>query len=139
MTASLFPDLIPEEPETVEKLSAGRRLTIRQHADVERGRHPLGDHGATLSRELTEQGHTCGDCLYRTGGSSHQWPKCWWPKNPTAKTTDPQPPTQRYTNGSATDCRAWWPACTDWVATELSPVDPACMGGPIEQNGASDV
>lgn len=123
MTSSLFPDLASEAAEPVEKLSAGRRLTIRQHADVERGRHPLADHGATFSRELTEQGHTCGDCLYRTTGTGHNgdYPKCWWPRKPDTDTRDRAIRPERITSGAATDCRAWWPACTDWrvgVTTE---------------------
>lgn len=75
MTASLFPDLVPVDltpPETAEKLSAGRRLTLRQKADVERGRHPL------TRGPLANNGETCGTCVHRVLSHWHtrSYPKC---------------------------------------------------------------
>jgi hypothetical protein len=92
---TLFPDLEPLTPAPVEKLSAGRRLTLRQKADVEAGRHPL-----TGSPVLP--GHTCGTCIYRVQ-SIHGYPKC-------------DAYGERYWTASArTDVRAWWPACERWT------------------------
>jgi hypothetical protein len=96
---SLFPDLepVPVVPAPVaEKLSAGRRLTLRQKADIAAGRHPL-----LSGMRLADNGETCGTCVHRTPSrGEHSWPKCEY----------------RVTRGAASDCRAWWPACTAWTA-----------------------
>lgn len=105
MTSSLFPDLVPVElPLTSPKsgLSAGRRLTLRQRADVDAGRHPL-----THGRLTTVEGATCGNCRFRKAG---RFGKCWW------RADGETGPLTRITNGPATDCRAWWPGCADWEA-----------------------
>lgn len=104
MTETLFPELVPIEPEATEslaKVSAGRRLTIRQRRDVDRGRHPL-----TGSALTTVEGATCGSCLFRVRG---RFAKCHWRR-------DGVGPFPYITSGPATDCRAWWPGCTLWMA-----------------------
>lgn len=73
------------EPAT---LSAGRRLTLRQRADVDAGRHPL-------TRGPLAASGTCGTCVHRTH-NYRSYPKC-----------DLGP----VSRGPATDVRAWWPAC----------------------------
>lgn len=75
--------------EPVEQLSADRRRTIRQKADVERGIHPL-----TRGKARPDLG-TCGDCAHRLA-SERRYPKCELGPN---------------TRGAFTDVRAWWPAC----------------------------
>lgn len=73
-------------------MSADRRRTFRQRADVERGIHPL-----TRTKARPDLG-TCGDCLHRKlyGHHDRSFPKCdLGPK----------------THGGATDVRRWWPAC----------------------------
>lgn len=105
MTDSLFPDIEPTATVAGETLSAGRRLTIRQRANVDRGIHPL-----TRTPIDQDPEHTCGTCRFRAAG---QYPKCLWP--------DPDKPIShrhhpRFTSGPATDVRAWWPGCTDWEA-----------------------
>lgn len=97
-----FPDLPrARAPETVmDQLSAGRRLTIRQHADVEAGRHPL-----LRGLRLADNGETCGTCVHRTPSSAktgQRWPKCEF----------------HVTNGAVSDCRRWWPACTAWKSRQ---------------------
>lgn len=95
-----FPDPEPVEAEPEEKLSAQRRLTLRQRADIDRGMHPL-----THVPLLDPRGkHTCGDCSkrYLSGYRDHTYPKC---------STIPE------MASSGNDCRAWWPACARW--TEL--------------------
>jgi hypothetical protein len=80
------PPPTPSEP----KLSADRRRTLRQKADVARGVHPL-----MRTRTFPDVG-ACGDCAHRQPGSAHRWPKC---------------DLVAVTHGPGTDCRAWWPAC----------------------------
>lgn len=82
--------------EPVLKVSADARRTLRQHALVARGFHPLA-----LSPTRPELG-TCGGCAWRVLFGAY--PKC----------TLPGDRARRLTHGPATDCRAWWPACGDF-------------------------
>lgn len=86
----------PPAPEPEPVLSAGQRVTLRQRADIARGVHPL-----TRLPLLQPEGHTCGDCRHRCQmwGGSRTYPKC-----------DRVPHAASQQN----DCRAWWPACTQW-------------------------
>lgn len=95
---TLFPDLQPVETVAGETLSAGRRLTLRQKADVDRGVHPL-----RRTRTDPDPAHTCGSCIHRELYQHHNrtYPKC--DVGPVAHSTQ-------------TDVRAWWPGCTDWKA-----------------------
>lgn len=94
------------EPQVLEQedgeLSADRRRTARQKRLIEQGIHPLAQ---TVT--VPEKG-TCGDCVHRVafGHNSRSYPKCTLPSARPA----------RMTHGAATDCRAWWPACTDHLA-----------------------
>jgi hypothetical protein len=115
MTGALFdlPDGAYVAPVPPEKLSAGRRLTLRQKRDVETGRHPLT--GGPLHAET---GRLCGNCRHRFMNTyySRPYPKC---------AIGP------ITGGVGTDVRAWWPACRDheWGDPKLSP-DAARSGPP---------
>lgn len=85
--------------EPVERLSAGRRRTIRQRADVTAGRHPL-----TGGRLHVEADRRCGNCRFRetvSGDHEGRFPKCTYGNG------------VRMTGGPATDVRAWWPACPE--------------------------
>lgn len=104
-------------PEAAPGLSADRRRTLRQTATLMSGRHPLGGRlhpeAAPVDDRLAP-GRRCGNCWYRrliyTNGNK-LWPKCHVDQtNPTD--ADPRPVSLRITAGAATDCRAWWPACT---------------------------
>ncbi len=97
----LFPEPehleLPAPPRDPSKrppgMSAGRWLTTRQRLAIAKGKHPLAP-------TRTDSDHTCGSCVHRHPASGdHSWPKCdrWL-----------------ITSGPATDCRAWWPACTQW-------------------------
>lgn len=89
--------LFGEAPEPVEPLSAGARLTKRQHDLVASGVHPL-----TKTAARPDLG-TCGTCVHRVmqhGGASN-YPKC-----------DLSP----MSRSAASDIRAWWPACDRWEA-----------------------
>jgi len=83
---------LPGIPEPEPPVSADRRRTRRQRAAIAAGRHPLT--GGNTRPELG----TCGDCAHRTlmGWHDRTYPKC-----------DLGP----ISHGSATDVRAWWPAC----------------------------
>jgi hypothetical protein len=88
-----YPDPPPAEPQP--KVSADRRRTLRQRADIDHGIHPL------IKLALANNGHTCGDCAHRVLAGYHRrsYPKC---------------EEVRWTHGAGSDCRAWWPACTKW-------------------------
>jgi hypothetical protein len=93
----LFPELEPTVAPPAPKLSADRRRTLRQKADIARGVHPL-----TKLPLLKPEGHTCGDCAHRIAGHHHNrsYPKC---------------DQHGFTHSAASDCRAWWPACVAWA------------------------
>lgn len=78
-----------------EKLSADRRRTLRQRAQVAAGIHPL-----TGGRARPDLG-TCGGCAHRLllGWHDRAWPKC------VARDG------LYVTHGAASDVRRWWPAC----------------------------
>lgn len=108
----LFGGFEPAEPEPVEELSAGQRLTRRQRQDVTNGRHPLT--GQPIHPEATRFAlatdpkglpFTCGSCRFRDPGG---YPKCVLPGS------NGRPIPDRLTHGPATDVRAWWPACPDY-------------------------
>jgi len=104
MTDALF-DATPymvvgDDPVDVSNLSEGRRLTLRQRADILKGIHPLN--GELLHSEAPDDAapgdrprpFTCGTCAHRTRHG--RWAKC---------SIGPQ------SRGAATDVRGWWPAC----------------------------
>lgn len=111
----------PAEP--APKLSADRRRTIRQAAALDAGRHPLQPiAGRTLKLhpdaaphdDRTAPGRRCGNCWYRTVISwrSRSYGKCMFGAE-VATDQRPAGSTPRASHSAASDCRAWWPACTD--------------------------
>jgi hypothetical protein len=88
-------DSVVPEQEPIEKLSADRRRTLRQKADVSVGRHPL-----TRGKARPDLG-TCGDCRFRVIYSRFPriYPKCVGHGG------------IYDTRSAASDVRAWWPAC----------------------------
>ena len=92
-----------------EQLSADRRRTLRQRADVAVGRHPLTRGPLAVGPSLT-----CGRCRFREVLAYHarSYPKCVW--QPASAEASSWPP--RVSHGSASDVRAWWPACPDYEA-----------------------
>lgn len=121
--------------EPVERISAGRRLTIRQADAVHRGVHPLAlvrptirlhpdadpKHTAT-AENADSRPLRCGTCRWRdqVSRSANTYPKCMWrpasdqPNEQGRHRSDPP----RYSAGQATDVRGWWPGCTDWQPRE---------------------
>jgi hypothetical protein len=113
-TLDMFPDLPHPEPvPPPEQLSADRRRTIRQRNAIEAGRHPLSalldglklhpDAIRSTDPARTKAGPRCGDCLHRFAGGYRTYPKCVRMDS-------------LITRGPASDCRAWWPGCTEWKA-----------------------
>lgn len=88
--------------------------TLRQRADIQRGRHPL-----TGSRLNPDPDATCGNCRFRIvyGHHNRSYPKCTY--------GDGMP---RASHSAASDVRAWWPACRDheYGDTRLSPDAARC-------------
>lgn len=114
-----------------KSLSPDRRRTLRQAEAIARGLHPLAlvfpwvrmlptaDRSAQASdgKSLPER---CGSCRLRQVFSYHNrsYAKCLAPDSASAAEYERQPP--RMSHSSASDVRAWWPACTSY-----EPGDPA--------------
>jgi len=116
--------------EPVEKLSADRRRTLRQAATVAKGWHPLGGRLHAEAAPVVDRsapGRRCGNCWYRrltyTNGN-RQWPKCHVDIE-NATDAEPRPVSLRLTHGAATDCRGWWPGCTQHTYGDLRVSDDA--------------
>lgn len=124
---ALFEVTAPARP---EPLSAGAKLTRRQAQAVADGVHPLAlirpgirvhpDAQAAAATKLNADARPlrCGTCEFRVTGH-RGYPKCVWrPGVATAAESQAirkqAPP--RFSNGAGTDCRSWWPACSDWKA-----------------------
>lgn len=110
-------------PPPAEKISADRRRTIRQTEALASGRHPLElalgwpirlHAEAAPADDRTAPGLRCGNCRFREllGYHGHSFAKC------TFTTTDKGYP--RLSHSTATDVRAWWPACRDHQPAEVS-------------------
>jgi hypothetical protein len=133
------------EPTTpTPKMSAQRRLTIRQTAALNQGWHPLTvaaqhHNGPAAARlKLHPQaappddrhapGRRCGNCWYLniiSTGSARDWPKCvYGAQNPTDEQPRPGPP-PRVTKGPGSDIRRWWPGCEDHSYGDPSTSDDA--------------
>lgn len=108
---------VPDAPEPKPpKESPTVRRTRRQAAMLAAGLHPLSTVLGTVSgsklRLHTEAapygdhrapGRRCGNCRFRklVHGGAQSYPKCAFGDG------------ARVSHGAATDCRAWWPACSD--------------------------
>lgn len=95
--------------------SEGQRRTRRQRELLAAGQHPLTlvlSHPLRLHADAAPGGDKradglrCGTCSHRTYATSNgrHYPKCTVPG--------------RMSNGAATDCRAWWPACVNHLPQE---------------------
>lgn len=86
---------MPTAPERTEgdKRTRDRARTARQRRDVSAGVHPL------LGGPVYPDRGTCGTCVHRyvVTWHSRSYPKC---------------ELRGESHGAASDCRAWWPACT---------------------------
>lgn len=112
-------------PEIGPEVSAQRRLTMRQKAAVAAGHHPLlvtfrrwgfteqhtklhpqAPADADPSWRGAARPFTCGSCFYRrqVNWSAKSFAKCFFGDG------------VRISHSTATDVRAWWPACLDYSA-----------------------
>lgn len=107
MSDGLF-DLGPAQvhPDPLAGLSYQKRLTVRQKSALEQGQHPLSllfghlplHPEAAPADDRKTDGRRCRNCTFH---SANAWgyPQC-----------DLR---ARKSHGAATDCRGWWPACSD--------------------------
>jgi hypothetical protein len=119
VSEALFDGYEPAEAVPAPKVSAGRRLTMRQAEAIAAGRHPLTGGPlhelASRHRDATSpksDPFTCGSCWFREVMPYHNksYAKCW------------QADSKRVTHSAATDVRAWWPACRNYSPSDnLSP------------------
>lgn len=109
--------------------SAAQRRTRRQRDAIRRGAHPLAlvfGAGAVRMHPDADRDAApgagsrlplrCGSCTWRRlirAGHDKPYPKCMR----TPDDTEPQPlsDSPRATASEATDVRAWWPACTNYM------------------------
>lgn len=118
-------DPIPARSEP-EQLSAGRRLTLRQKRDIERGWHPLSKVNPGGGLKLAPAGTgTCGGCRFREPSANRSYPKCLHGAyEESGVNSEGRPYTltryPRVASSAQTDCRAWWPACTDFEPREVA-------------------
>jgi hypothetical protein len=99
--------VVPSPPPAADPVSAGRKLTAKQKTGLRRGKHPLGGRlhsEAAPANDRAAPGRRCGNCRHRNpAAGSRGYPKCM---------------ISVITSGAATDCRAWWPACTRYEPPE---------------------
>lgn len=103
-----------------EKISDGRKRTARQFKALARGRHPIS--GLPLHTDAAPHddqkapGLRCRGCHFHQlmGGHKRGYPKCFWPNPDLYRLVD----LPRVSMGPATDCRGWFPACTDYQPRE---------------------
>jgi hypothetical protein len=125
---ALFPDtglrVTAAAAAAADDRTAGQRLRDRQQARIAAGWHPLSISGAriplhpdaprTAYRGDDRQYPTCGGCAHRrmVGGHARDFPKCL-----IGYTTGGSLlfDAVRYSASTATDVRAWWPACVDYT------------------------
>jgi hypothetical protein len=135
------PPPVPEPP-----LSADRRRTLRQAADVARGVHPLtrGRLHPEASREASKDDprglpYTCGSCRFREVIPHHSraFPKCTFGVTSETRYWTDSP---RISASAATDVRAWWPACVDYTPGDpaLSPDAARCLPTDHRQTESED-
>jgi hypothetical protein len=82
-------------------LSAQQARTVRHHADVDAGRHPLM--GGPLREPRDEM---CGTCRHAV---EHRYNRTFWKCNLMRA---------NWTKGPGTDIRKSWPACHRWEAKD---------------------
>lgn len=117
----LFPGFEPPPVVETEPLSADRRRTKRQADLIAIGRHPLTGGAihslASRHRDASspkDDPFTCGSCYFRNVEKDHDrsYPKCWLPA---ADCGADKPRYPRVSHSAASDVRAWWPACPEYV------------------------
>ena len=113
MSDTLFEGYEPDPvPHIDPDLSPDRRLTLRQQADIRAGVHPLTrgplhDQADRTATRVDGRGRplTCGTCVFRQAFRWHNqtFPKCVSYDRVFVK------------HSTASDVRAWWPACPNYL------------------------
>ncbi len=138
----LFPGFEPPQVDTGPALSPDQRRTRRQADAIALGRHPLtgGPLHPLASRHRDADApkadpFTCGSCRFREVLRYHGkgYPKCVNPGALSAEEYERRGPAT-ITHSAASDVRAWWPACRDYVPGDaaLSPDAARCIPTPEE-------
>jgi hypothetical protein len=125
----LFSGYEPPLTEPGPELSTGQRLTLRQARDVAFGIHPLtgGRLHPLASRHRDaaapkDDPFTCGSCYFRQviKYRGKAYPKCVF--DPRRGADDTLDLYARVSHSTASDVRAWWPACPDYSPSDrISP------------------
>jgi hypothetical protein len=145
VSETLFDGYEPAQPlpDPMEGMSADRRRTLRQAANVAAGIHPLTKGAlhplASRHRDADspkDDPYTCGTCWFREVLRYHDrsFPKCCLPGPERVyrkgedgewrwETNDHGAP--RATHSAASDVRAWWPACPDYSPSDRVSSDAA--------------
>jgi hypothetical protein len=103
------------EPVAQEQHTDGERRRIRHLDAMRHGQHPLSaalrwpihlHPDAAPADDRDADGLRCGGCRFRRLLPYHSrtYAKCCWG----------DPPGERVSHGSGTDCAAWWPACREY-------------------------
>lgn len=122
--------MTPVAPPEPEKVSADRARTERQRRVIERGGHPLhavfptSRHPDTLAETYRRDDPrprllTCGACKFRElmGAGNRTVAKCTVTRQ-AGQHDDSRVVMPRATSSAASDVRAWWPACCDYIQRE---------------------
>lgn len=120
---ALFDVATPARP---APLSADARRTARQAATIAGGGHPLvlirpgirvhpdAQGPAATKANADARPLRCGTCVFRdrVGG----YPKCLWAPGADGPVKPWEGSPVRFSRGAGSDCRSWWPGCTDYRA-----------------------
>ncbi len=119
------------------KESADRRRTRRQQEGIAYGAHPLtvaltGPLG--IHPDAESSGRKCGNCRFREliGHHTRSYPKCTVDRGPFSRTRAYPDAPPRYSAGSGTDVRQWWPACPDHEFGDNALSPDAARSGPAD-------
>lgn len=121
---------VPSPVVVVEEVSRDRRRTQRQRDLITAGVHPLTLTMMPRLKLHPESGtgtddRRCGNCRYRESTLHHdyRYPKCYFPGVGMGPEDLRKHGYPRVSRGAATDCRAWWPGCTDheWGDPRMGP------------------
>lgn len=127
------PFYVPDAPSTDPSLSPDQRRTLRQREAIAAGVHPLTKgplHPFATPKAATPKGpktapFTCGSCRFRDVLKHHDrsYPKCLrdliYGNHDAAKVSLNE--VRNVSHGSATDVRAWWPACVGYESGGSTP------------------
>lgn len=116
----------PLPPSRDRALSADRRRTERQKEQIRAGIHPLTGRQVHLLGDIYASAddaknlpYRCGSCIFRQVLRYHDsaFPKCLFPESRGADEVETKG-YPRVSHSTASDVRAWWPACRDYSPSD---------------------